>query len=82
MDSKSKRENTREFAIRRLRNFCVSYSLNKSDELLSNVQGTVIEGNYAYLSELSKEQLLDYLEALEEVLPALYELQEHFNRPE
>jgi len=77
MDSKTQTESTREFALRRLRNFCTSYSLSKSDELLSHVQGTVIEGNYGSLSELSKGHLLDYMEALEEVLPALYELQEH-----
>lgn len=81
MDSKTNRENTREYAIRRLRNFCTSYSLEKNDELLSNVFNTIIKGNYAHLNDLSKEHILDYLEALEEALPALYELQEPLDVP-
>lgn len=76
MDSKTKREKTKETAMRSLRNFCTSYTLRKSDELLCRSLTTLISGNYASLSNITKKHLLDYFEALEEVLPALYELQE------
>lgn len=76
MDSKTKRENISESALRSLRNFCASYTLRKSDELLCRSLTTLIGGNYAVMSNLTKKHLLDYFEALEEVLPALYELQE------
>lgn len=76
MDSKTKREKTNETAMRSLRNFCTSYTLRKSDELLCRSLTTLIGGNYPVLSNLTKKHLLDYFEALEEVLPALYELQE------
>ena len=81
MDSKTTRENTKEAAIRKLGNFCSSYTLRKSDELLSHSLTTLIAGNYASLSNLSKEHLLDYFEALEEVLPVLYELQKLLEKP-
>ena len=81
MDSKATRENTKEATLRKLGNFCSSYTLLKSDELLCRSLTALIGGNYAGLSNFSKERLLDYFEALEEVLPALYELQEHLEKP-
>ncbi len=76
MASKNKKDEIKESAIRSLRNFCTSYSLRKSDELLCRSLTTLISGNYSALSNLTKIHLLDYFEALEEVLPALYVLQE------
>ncbi|MDP2335120.1 MAG: hypothetical protein Q8N05_01475 [Bacteroidota bacterium] len=82
MDSKTKRENTKEAALRKLGNFCSSYTLRKSDELLCRSLTALIGSNYAGLSNFTKERLLDYFEALEEVLPALYELQKPLEKPE
>lgn len=82
MDSKTKGENISESVLRGLRKFCTSYTLKKSDELLSRSLVTLIGGNYTALSNLSKENLLNYFEALEEILPVLYELQEHLNQTE
>lgn len=67
---------TPDAALRKLGNFCSAYTLRKSDELLCRSLTAMIGGNYAGLSNFSKERLLDYFEALEELLPALYELQE------
>lgn len=82
MGSKSKGEKISDSALCSLRKFCTSYSLRKSDELLCRSLATLISGNYAALSNLAKEHLLNYFEAWEELLPAMYELQEHLNRPE
>ena len=79
MDSKTNGQNTGTFAIRRLRNFCTSYNLKKSEDLLADIESSLISGNYASLNDINKDDLRDYLEALEEVLPALYELQKHFD---
>jgi len=73
---KPKEKKLMKTAMRSLRNFCTSYTLRKSDELLCRSLTTLISGNYASLSNITKKHLLDYFEALEEVLPALYELQE------
>lgn len=73
---------TPDAAFRKLGNFCSTYTLLKSDELLCRSLTALIGGNYAGLSNFTKERLMDYFEALEEVLPALYELQEHLNKPE
>lgn len=80
-EEKSSYLQTPETAIRSLRNFCTSYTFRKSDELLCRSLTALIGGNYTGLSNFTKEQLMDYFEALEEVLPALYELQEHLNKP-
>ena len=63
-------------AFQNLRNFCSSYNLMEADEMLCRVFTVMLGGNYSKQSMHSKEHLLDYFEALEEVLPALYELQE------
>lgn len=82
MDSKTKRENISKSALIGLRKFCTSYSLRKSDEMLCRSLATLISGNYNTLSNLTKIPLLNYFEALEELLPVLYELQEYLNKPE
>lgn len=82
MGSKTNEENISKSALQGLRKFCTSYTLKKSDELLSRSLVTLIGGNYAALNNLSKENLLNYFEALEEILPVLYELQENLSQPE
>ncbi|HEY1061648.1 MAG TPA: hypothetical protein VGE44_08175 [Daejeonella sp.] len=59
-----------------LRNFCSSYSLIEADEMLCRAFTVMLGGGYSKQSLHNKKRLLDYFEALEEVLPALYELQE------
>ncbi len=70
-----------ETALRSIQHFCSTYTLLKSDELLCRSLTALIGGNYAGLSNFTKERLMDYFEALEELLPALYELQEHLSKP-
>jgi len=67
--------------LRKLGDFCATYTFIESDELLCRSVATLIGRNYDKLSNFSKERLLNFFEALEEVLPALYELQEHLNKP-
>lgn len=60
----------------KLDNFCSTYSQHESDELLSWVLVTFIGGKYAELSESNKERILDFMEALEELLSEVYILNE------
>ena len=64
-----------EQATRNLGNFLSSYTLTESTELLNQVFDHVTEGlHYATQSNRNKEQMLDFLESLEELLPAVYKL--------
>ncbi|MDP3467553.1 MAG: hypothetical protein Q8S11_04430 [Daejeonella sp.] len=63
-------------APQKVAHFCHNYTLKETDELLCCMLAVLIGENYSTLSNLAKKRLLDYFEALEEVLPALYELQE------
>ena len=82
MSIQSHPSQTSDATHRKLGNFFSTYTLLKSDELLCRSLTVMIGGNYAGLSNFSKERLLDYFEALEEVLPALYELQEKLTGPQ
>lgn len=82
MDSKPKRENTNETAIRSLHYFCTAYSFCSSNVQLNRALSTVICGSYTDMNYSDRACLFDYLLALEDLLPALYELQEHLNRTE
>lgn len=62
--------------LQKVAHFCHNYNLKETDELLCRLLAVLIGENYASQSNLTKNRLLDYFEALEEVLPALYELQE------
>ncbi|WP_276345641.1 hypothetical protein [Daejeonella sp. JGW-45] len=60
-----------------LRNFLHSYTLPESSEMLNEVFDQVTESiKFAAMSENQQEEVLDFLEALEELLPAVYELQQ------
>lgn len=67
---------TSEKRYQKLDNFCSIYSQRESDELLSWVLVTVIGGNYAEQSDSNKRRILDFMEALEELLPEVYKLNE------
>ncbi len=55
-----------------LNNFKASYTLTESFQMLNLVFDHVTEGiHYAALSKTEKEHMLDFLEALEELLPAV-----------
>lgn len=61
--------------LRNLNNFLTSYTIQESTQLLNQAFDQVTEGiNYANLNDSSKEQMLDFLESLEELLPAVYEI--------
>ncbi|MGV3686177.1 MAG: hypothetical protein ACO1NS_11155 [Daejeonella sp.] len=60
-----------------LSNFLHSYTLPESSEMLNEVFDQVTESiKFAAMSENQQEEVLDFLEALEELLPAVYELQQ------
>ena len=64
-----------EQALRNLNNFLFSHTLPESTELLNQVIDHISEGiHYVALNDDNKEQMLDFLESLEELLPAVYEL--------
>ena len=65
-----------EAALQNLRNFCSSYNFMEADEMLCRVFTVMLGGSYSKQSMHSRKRLLEYFEALEEVLPAIYELQE------
>ncbi|HQT58873.1 hypothetical protein [Daejeonella sp.] len=67
---------TTKTAPQKVAHFCQNYTLKENDELLCRMLAVLIGENYSTLSNLTKKRLIDYLEALEEVLPALFELQE------
>lgn len=69
-------------AHQRLHSFCSSYNILEAEELLCRVFIAMLEGNYSLQSMHSRERLLVYFEALEDVLPVLYELQEQLNGAE
>lgn len=72
LNHKSKQE----AAFQKLGNFCSSYKLTKADEMLCRIFTVMLAGNYSKQSNFNRKRFLDYLEELEEVLPALYELQQ------
>lgn len=67
---------TPDAAFRKLGNFCSSYNFMEADEMLSRVFTVMLGGCYSKQSMHSRKRLLDYFEALEEVMPAIYDLQE------
>lgn len=69
-------------AHRRLRNFCSTYNLTQADEMLCRVFTVLLGGNYSKQSNGSRQKLLDYFEALEEVLPAIFELHDTLQKTE
>ncbi|MDP3467071.1 MAG: hypothetical protein Q8S11_01975 [Daejeonella sp.] len=72
-----------EQATRHLNNFLSSYTLPESSQLLNQISDHVTKGiHYAALDKSHKEELLDFLEGLDELLPAVYELHEKRSKPE
>lgn len=54
--------------------FCSAHSLLKSDEELCGSFESFFVGNHASISNAEKKQHLSDFEAIEEILPVLYEL--------
>ena len=75
-------QSKQEAAFQNLRNFCSSYNFMEADEMLSRVFTVMLGGSYSNQSNYSRKRLLEYFEALEEVLPAIYELQEKLKQVE
>ena len=69
--------NLHEAALRSLRNFCTS--LKQSDELHCLSFTALISGEFSKMKSESRVQILDYFEAIEELLPALYQLNQSLN---
>ncbi|HQS05854.1 MAG: hypothetical protein B7X86_13940 [Sphingobacteriales bacterium 17-39-43] len=66
----------KEETTRCLNNFLSSYTLQESTEMLSQVYNHIEGVHFSAINNSKKEQVLDFLEALEELLPAVYELHE------
>ncbi len=64
-------------ALRKLANFCNTYKPADIDNLSSRLFGAVVGQNYSKYPNRTKARILDYFEAMEEVLPALYDLHDH-----
>jgi len=64
-------------ALRKIANFCDSYKSEDINELCSTLMAALIGQKYSDYSSRTKERLLDYFEAMEEVLPALHDLHNH-----
>lgn len=68
-------------ALQKLRNFCAYYNLRESDELLTRTFLILLAGNYSKQTIHTMERVLDYFDALESLLPALYELRDGLKDP-
>lgn len=64
----------KEEATRHLNNFLSSYTLQESTEMLNQVYNHIEDIHYITNDNSKKEQVLGFLEALEELLPTVYEL--------
>lgn len=64
----------KEETTRHLNNFLSSYTLQESTEILSHMYKQIEDIQYSTNDNSKKEQLLDFLEALEELLPTIYDL--------
>ena len=76
MSAPDHKSQTSESNLSKLGNFCSSYNFMEADEMLSRVFTIMLGGCYSKQSMHNRKRLLDYFEALEEVLPAIYDLQE------
>lgn len=64
----------KEEATRHLNNFLSSYTLHEGTAMLSQVYNHIGGIHFSADDNSKKEQVLDFLEALEELLPTIYEL--------
>lgn len=73
MSTRSNKANL-EAAPSKLHAFCSAHSLLKSHEELCGSFESFFVGNHASISNAEKKRLLSDFEAIEEILPVLYEL--------
>lgn len=69
-----------ETALRSLKYFCAVYSFCSGNVQLNRALSTIISGNYSGLTYSEKAEMFDYFMALEDLMPALYELLEHLDK--
>ncbi|MDP3467069.1 MAG: hypothetical protein Q8S11_01965 [Daejeonella sp.] len=72
---------TSETVLHSIQNFCAAYSFRSCNIQLNRALSTIISGNYSGLTYSEKAELFDYFMALEDLMPALYELLEHLDKP-
>lgn len=72
---------TPETALRSLKYFCAVYSFCSGNVQLNRALSTIISGNYSGMTYSEKAELFDYFMALEDLMPALYELLDHLDKP-
>ncbi len=64
-------------SLRKIENFCCSYDPEETDDMLCKLLSALREDNFLGLDQVDKENLLDYIEALEELLPAVDEINKY-----
>lgn len=74
-----------ELPLSKVATFCKSYSLRESQELFCRATITLARGDFQKIHDRKKAMILDYFEALQDLLPAIYELRyqletEHKNK--
>lgn len=75
----SKRSSEIQDAFRAVRNFCTDYSLSDINEMLALYHrelGAQAEPGGGQRKIEDKERILDFLESLEELLPAVYQIEQ------
>ncbi len=71
-----------ETAISSLQHFFTAYSFRSCNIQLNRALSTIVRGNYSGMTDAEKAELFDYFMALEDLMPALYELQECLEKSE
>lgn len=69
-------------ALSSLHYFCAVYNFCSANVQLNRALNTLLCGNYSGMTYSERAELFDYFMALEDLMPALYELQENLNKPE
>ena len=64
-----------EDSIAKLKDFCKAYSHRDTEELFCKATLALTRGNYQNLHHRKQALLLDFLEALEKAIPAIYQVQ-------
>lgn len=73
---------TPETVLHSIQNFCAVYSFCSGNVQLNRALNSLLCGNYSGMTYSERAELFDYFRALEDLMPALYELQENLDKPE
>ena len=71
----NKKKAEQEKALRDIRNFCAAYTLEEAYDILGKLY-LMYDNAHAHEEFLSSDEISDFLESLEELLPAVIRLEE------